>query len=91
LQIRNGGGLQAQHGPIGSGIEEAACKTLVSQCMKRSGMRWRQEGGQAVLLLRALQHSGRAEDAWNALRPAFRKDFENDQCTGRLKTGSAVA
>ena len=27
--------------PIGSGVTEAACKTLVTQRMKRSGMRWR--------------------------------------------------
>src|SRR6266705_2110038 len=35
------GALRAQHLPIGSGVVEAACKTLVSQRLKRSGMRWR--------------------------------------------------
>jgi hypothetical protein len=38
--------------PIGSGVTEAACKTLVTQRMKRSGMRWRHAGGQAILTLR---------------------------------------
>ena len=33
--------LRAQNLPIGSGVVEAACKTLVSQRLKRSGMRWR--------------------------------------------------
>ena len=28
---------------------EAACKTLATQRMKRSGMRWRQAGGQTIL------------------------------------------
>ena len=35
--------------------------------MKRSGMRWRIPGGQAVLSFRALIKSGRFEHAWEAL------------------------
>jgi hypothetical protein len=46
--------LRAQNLPIGSGVVEAACKTLVSQRLKRSGMRWRHTGGQAILTFRAL-------------------------------------
>ncbi len=30
---------------VGSGLQEAACKTLVSQRMKCSGMSWRYSGG----------------------------------------------
>ena len=45
--------------PIGSGVVEAACKSLVSDRTKRSGMRWAQAGGQAVLTFRALAQSGR--------------------------------
>ena len=52
---------------IGSGVVEAANKTLVTQRMKRSGMRWRIVGGQAVLTFRALIKSGRFERAWKAL------------------------
>ena len=48
---------------IGSGVVEAANKTLVTQRMKRSGG-WRIVGGQAVLTFRAL---GRFERAWKAL------------------------
>jgi hypothetical protein len=40
--------------PIGSGVTEAACKTLVKQRLCRSGMRWKEDGAQAVLSLRAL-------------------------------------
>ena len=52
---------------IGSGVVEAANKTLVTQRMKRSGMRWRIVGGQAVLTFRALLKSGRFESAWKAM------------------------
>ena len=48
---------------IGSGVVEAANKTLVTQRMKRSGMRWPIVGGQAVLTFRALIKSGRFERA----------------------------
>ena len=52
---------------IGSGVVEAANKTLVAQRMKRSGMRWRIVGGQAVVTFRALLKSGRFESAWKAM------------------------
>jgi hypothetical protein len=55
---------QAQFLPIGSGVVEAAGKTLVSQRLKRSGMRWRVPGGQAILTFRALCQSERFERAW---------------------------
>ena len=50
--------LKAEGVAIGSGVVEAANKTLVTQRMKRSGMRWRIAGGQAVLTFRALIKSG---------------------------------
>ena len=40
--------------PIGSGVTEAACKTLVKQRMCRSGMQWSERGAQVILSLRAL-------------------------------------
>jgi len=58
--------------PIGSGVVEAACKTLVAQRMKRSGMRWLFSGGQAILTLRSLIQSDRWERAWGLLSEAFK-------------------
>lgn len=40
--------------PIGSGVTEAACKTLVKQRLCRSGMRWKEKGLKTVLSLRSL-------------------------------------
>ena len=40
--------------PIGSGVTEAACKTLVKQRLCSSGMRWTPQGAQIILSLRAL-------------------------------------
>lgn len=40
--------------PIGSGVTEAACKTLIKQRLCRSGMLWKDKGASIVLSLRAL-------------------------------------
>jgi hypothetical protein len=53
--------------PIGSGVGEAACKPLVTQRLKRSGLRWRHEGGQGILTFRALVQSGRFDHGWQLL------------------------
>jgi hypothetical protein len=58
--------------PIGSGVVEAACKTLVTQRMKRSGMRWRHEGGQAILTFRALAQSQRFDRGWALLAATYK-------------------
>jgi len=60
--------------PIGSGVTEAACKTLVTQRMKRSGMRWRHDGGQAILTLRALAQSERFDRGWALLRATYKHE-----------------
>jgi hypothetical protein len=44
--------------PIGSGVTEAACKTVFTQRLKLSGMGWGCEGAQVVLDLRVIQLSG---------------------------------
>lgn len=68
--------IAARHLTIGSGVVEAACKTLVTQRLKRSGMRWRQPGGQAALTLRALVRSGQFELAWTKLAAEWRQPVE---------------
>lgn len=52
--------------PIGSGVVEGACRHLVKDRMEQSGMRWRIEGAQAVLSLRAIY----LNDDWNAFHAA---------------------
>jgi hypothetical protein len=43
---------KAAHIPMGSGITEAACKTIFTQRLKLSGMRWTEEGAKRILVLR---------------------------------------
>ena len=50
--------------PIGSGVTEAACKTLVKQRMCRSGMRWKEQGASMLLTLRCLVRSSGHWDAF---------------------------
>ena len=50
--------LRRQGLPIGSGVTEAACKTVFTQRLKRSGMRWQRESGQVIVDLRVLHLSG---------------------------------
>jgi hypothetical protein len=58
--------------PIGSGVTEAACKTLFAERLKRSGMTWGREGGQVIVDLRVLVLSRvwpQAHQAYLAARP----------------------
>jgi hypothetical protein len=43
-----------RHGPIGSGVTEAACKTVVKQRLCVSGAAWSESGASVVLSLRTL-------------------------------------
>jgi hypothetical protein len=52
--------------PLGSGVTEAGCKTVYTQRLKLSGMRWQKTGAQCILQLRVLRLSG----VWDA---AFRR------------------
>jgi len=60
--------------PISSGVTEAACKTLATQRMKRSGMRWGEDGGQAVLTLRSLVQSNRFDRGWELIAATYKKE-----------------
>jgi hypothetical protein len=50
--------------PLGSGVTEAACKTVDTQRLKLSGMSWKKPGAQTVLNLRVLQLSGVWDEAY---------------------------
>jgi hypothetical protein len=54
--------------PIGSGVTEAACKTLIKQRLCKSGSRWKDDGALAVLSIRALRLTrGRWQEFWRNL------------------------
>jgi hypothetical protein len=50
--------------PIGSGVVEGACRHLVKDRLERTGMRWRPEGAQAMLDLRATYLNEEWESYW---------------------------
>ena len=59
--------------PIGSGIVESACKQIVSERMKLSGMRWHREGAKQVMSLRCILLSNiwnKVFDKWLQSKPA---------------------
>ena len=57
-----------QNLPLGSGVTEAACKTIVKQRLCCSGMKWKEAGAAVVLSLRTLSHSiGRWEQFWSKI------------------------
>jgi hypothetical protein len=56
--------FRAQGMHLGSGIAEAACKTIVSTRAKRSGMRWTPEGIDALLPLRTSVLNGAYDSLW---------------------------
>jgi hypothetical protein len=56
--------------PRGSGVTEAACKTIYTQRLKLSGMRFKKAGGQTILNLRVMLLS-------NVWTEAFRRVMNN--------------
>ena len=60
-------GVSPEHLPIGSGVTEAACKTVFSQRLKRSGMAWSVEGGQRIVDLRVIHLSG----VWSEVHQSY--------------------
>jgi hypothetical protein len=66
--------LAAKGLPIGSGVVEAACKTLVTQRMKLSGMRWSSTGAQAILTPRGWDQSERFDEAWQLIAATFQAE-----------------
>lgn len=67
--------LREQGYPIGSGVVESACKQIVSERIKLSGMRWHKTGGQHTMTLRCLLLSGIWDTVykhWLASKPTVR-------------------
>jgi hypothetical protein len=56
--------------PIGSGVTEAACKTVYTQRLKLSGMRWKKAGAQTILTLRMMLLSGVWEQVYERMLAA---------------------
>jgi hypothetical protein len=56
--------------PIGSGVTEAACKTVYTQRLKLSGMRWKKVGAQTILTLRVILLSGVWEEVYERMLAA---------------------
>jgi hypothetical protein len=57
--------------PIGSGVIEAACTSVVKQRMCRSDQRWSISSGQAILNLRSVVKSNRWDGFWNEFSKQF--------------------
>lgn len=53
---------------------EAACKTLVAQRLKLSGMRWSTKGAQAILTMRGWDQSDRFDEAWALVAATYHRE-----------------
>ena len=68
LHQMNYAAYRENHYPIGSGVTEAACKTVIKQRLCCSGMRWKETGAAVVLSLRTLVLTPtRWNQFWNKL------------------------
>ena len=79
------------HLPIGSGVTEAACKTVFTQRLKRSGMSWGVEGGQRIVDLRVIRLSG----VWSEVHQSYLQSQElpempTQESSGEKKPGKAA-
>jgi len=62
--------FRRQHLFVGSGVIEAACKTVIGSRLKKSGMFWTLRGANSIIALRCCHLNGRFEDYWEARRAA---------------------
>lgn len=58
--------------PLGSGITEGACKSVIGARAKRSGQRWSQRGLTAALHLRSIHQSDRFDSFWSFFSQYYR-------------------
>ena len=60
-------GFLAKNLPIGSGVVEGTVRHIVVDRLRRTGMRWTDSGGQAVLTIRAAVKNSSFDTAWGFL------------------------
>lgn len=74
--------VDARNLPVGSGVIEGTCKSVVTDRLRRAGMRWSEAGGgQAILTLRALSQSDRFDAAWGLLAGTYSMPVDNSART----------
>ena len=62
--------FRRQHLFVGSGVIEAACKTVIGSRLKQSGMFWTLDNANSIIALRCCQLNNRMEDYWENRRAA---------------------
>lgn len=62
--------FRRQHLFVGSGVIEAACKTVIGSRLKQSGMFWTVDNANSIIALRCCQLNNRMEDYWENRRAA---------------------
>ena len=81
--------FRSQGLPIGSGITEAACKTIFTQRLKLSGMRWGNCGAQRILNLRVCLLSGIWGEVYRAVVTSYKdlipRTYPTLTCSTRTK------
>ncbi len=72
--------------PIGSGVTEAACKTVYTQRLKLSGMHWKKAGAQTILRLRVILLSGVWESVYQGILEGYSR--VEVEAPGRVAVGT---
>jgi hypothetical protein len=73
--------------PLGSGVTEAGCKTVYTQRLKLSGMRWKKAGAQCILHLRVL----RLSEVWHHAYQRVLRDMKQPQVWGQARKPRQLA
>jgi hypothetical protein len=62
--------------PVGSGVTESTCKTVIGHRANGAGQRWREAGLRGVVTLRALHQSDRLPRFWSHLAAGYTASVE---------------
>ena len=77
--------------PLGSGVTEAGCKTVYTQRLKLSGMRWKKAGAKTILNLRVLQVSGVWDQAYQRVLRGIKQSQVRAQAQKTKKQATKAA